>query len=40
MPQNKFMQMEINFALGKNGDNKCNGLGGRIIVVAMQAMSE
>ena len=40
MPQNKFMLMEINFALGKNGGNKCNGLDGRVIVVAMQAVSE
>ena len=40
MPQNKFMQMEINIALGKNGANKCNGLGGRVIDMAMQAVSE
>ena len=38
--KNKLMQMEINFALGKNVGNKCNGLDGRLIAVARHAVSE
>ena len=38
--QERFMWMEINFALGKYGDHYPSGLGGQSFVVVKQAVNK
>ena len=40
LKQQRFLQMEITFALGKNEDHKPSGLGGRLILVTRQASKQ